>query len=390
MMHVLIINRYIDEFSDYTKYIDHNQYVVSYIYAKDCGEFIKNSSTFKAVEVIDYVNNSQAVYNAAIAIHQDKKIDFVIAYSEFDLDLAGEIRASLNISGAKARETELFRDKVKMKQAIQGTGVLYPPFMEVSSRTEALEFIKNNKFPLIIKPRTGASSQGVIRLNNLCDLDQVKDFIGMQIECFIEGTILHVDGIIAKGKLPYCKVSRYINDCLQFTFGVPLGSVTIDDEKVYQLVSKLTLKILNALQIDNRAFHLELICFGGEYYFLEIGGRVGGGEIPFITQGVENVDLFQLWTDASLHLPIKQVPHKLTGFLMVPNPFQSGYSILNEANINHELMKFKKIIPHSKEKQYFSYENIPGRFHFSGNTTEEIENAILDIIDKVGHSIQAI
>lgn len=388
MIHVLVLNRYTDEFSDYQKYIDHEQIQVSYIFAPGCDTLIDQSKSHMLLEVPEYMNKPENIFQAAVDLHQKHPIDRLIAYSEFDMDIAAQIRTELNIPGADNTETALFRDKVRMKQALQGSGIPYPQFQQIDSRKEALAFIEEYDFPVIVKPITGASSEGVVEINKLEDLEQVESFSKMQIEQFITGDILHIDGIVAQGNIPYFKASQYINTCLAFRLGTPLGSYTIDDEATNEILHGLTLKILQALTIEDRAFHLELIHHQDEYYFLEIGGRVGGGEIPFITQNAENIDLFQLWTDASLGESMPNRDIKKTGFLMFPNPYPDGFRFDEEFKVENELVIFQHLKYLQEENNGFSYEDIPARVHFVGDKSEDLERAIRQTIEQISKAIK--
>ena len=115
-------------------------------------------------------------------------------------------------------------------------------------------------------------------IHNLNELDSIKDFTNYEVERFISGKIYHVDGKVSAGEFPYLKFSQYINTCRDFRMGFPLGSFTVDSPKMNIETRNLTLNILEAFEITNSASHLELIHDGKQFYFLEIGGRVGGGK----------------------------------------------------------------------------------------------------------------
>lgn len=384
MKHVLVINRYDDELSDYKKYINHNDADVSYITLKGRTKYIDPNVSSEVIEVDSL--DADTVLSKVNSIHLRQPIDFVIAFSEYDLDAAARIRSELSISGAKIEDNLLCRNKTSMKEALIGSSVRYPNYCHVFSRQDVEKFCRNSSFPLILKPQVGAASDGVVKIESFSDIPDIDDFSGYEIEEYIEGDIYHVDAILCKNGMPYFKVSKYINTCLDFRNGLPLGSVTIDCPNFISKAKNFTEAVCKRLNLKNQAIHLELIESNGELVFLEIGGRVGGGEIPFVALYNENIDLYEMWTQAALGESIQPVETKVTGFLMMPNPYLSGFEFNFNEELNHPLITFKSI----KEKgdnNGFSYEDIPARLHFMGASQDEVEFAIRNCMSILVDSI---
>jgi hypothetical protein len=116
MKHVLIINRYDDELSDYNKYIDHDAVHVSYISLTETMRYITSSNCY-CIAGLEQLNEED-VLDQAKKIYKKKPIDYVIAISEYDLDAAARIRTELNIVGATVEDNLLCRNKKKMKDAL--------------------------------------------------------------------------------------------------------------------------------------------------------------------------------------------------------------------------------------------------------------------------------
>ncbi|WP_315707629.1 ATP-grasp domain-containing protein [Brenneria uluponensis] len=218
---------------------------------------------------------------------------------------------------------------------------------------------------------------------------ELADFTGYEVEEYIEGDIYHVDAILANGSMPYFKVSKYLNTCLDFRNGQPLGSVTVDNPEFIATAQIFTQEVCTRLNLENQAIHLELIECHGELVFLEIGGRVGGGEIPFITLRSEGIDLYALWTQAALGIAISPVKTRITGFVMMPNPFSGGYAFDPNMNLSHPLLTYRCIQP-GGENSEFSYEDIPAKLHFTGDNQAEVESAITQCMNILQKSIRAV
>lgn len=385
MKHILILNRYDDIFSDFTKYIDHVNNKVSYITLKDFSSLIDKELSFQITALNEF--ESESLLASAIDIHKKAPIDYVLAFSEYDQDYAAVMRSSLNIKGSKIEDALLYRNKIDMKKALVDSNLKYPKYKKVNHYIEAKSFCIENSLPAILKPMIGAASEGVIKLEKIEDIPKTMDFSNYEIEEFIEGEIYHVDSIVSNGEFPYFKVSKYINTCLDFRNGYPLGSVTVDNTNFVNKVKEFTQEVCSFLNIDNQAIHLELIESNENLVFLEIGGRVGGGEIPFVTLKNEGVDLFDMWTKASLNMPINQVETKITGFLMMPNPFPTSYFFDEGIKINHPLITYQNINLKGSSQE-FSYDKIPAKIHFMGENQLDVENAINYSINILNASIR--
>ncbi|GAB6263592.1 ATP-grasp domain-containing protein [Photobacterium sp. R1] len=384
MKHVLVINRYDDMFSDYKKYIDHNDFQVSFVTLKNKTKYI-DPKTCLHVKALDALK-SEDVLSAAIEMNQVDRIDLVIAHSEYDLDSASMIRDALGIPGAKVEDNDLYRNKVLMKSALMQSDIPFPMFLAVKRHEDITDFISKYGYPCIIKPEVGAASEGVQKIFSSEDIPSLERFEGYQIEQFIEGEIYHVDAVLSHDEMPYFKVSKYINTCLDFRNKIPLGSFTIDDKSVNEKLKRFTYQVADLLNIKNQAVHLEVIENVDDFYFLEIGGRVGGGEIPFVAYNNEGVDLFDLWTKASLGETVKAVETKVTGFLMVPNPFESGCQLADGFQLEHPNVTFQEFNS-SGESTEFSYDEIPARVHFEGENSIEVRDAIVQCMSLVSSSI---
>ena len=211
----------------------------------------------------------ETVLEKAREIFKISKFEYVIAFSEHDLDVAAEIRTELNINGHKIKENMLCRNKTEMKKNLEETKIKYPKYKKISSKKEILDFLKDTKDKIVIKPETGDASKGVYIIEKEDDIPEQIDLSNYEAEEFIEGEIYHIDAITTSEELPYFKLSKYINNCLEFTKGKALGSVTIKDYQLEKQAIKLTKKICRALGLKNQAIHLELIRKKMNFIFLK-------------------------------------------------------------------------------------------------------------------------
>ncbi|MFF3291691.1 acetyl-CoA carboxylase biotin carboxylase subunit family protein [Streptomyces sp. NPDC003023] len=203
--------------------------------------------------------------------------DKVLSLSEFGILQATYIRDHLGLAGPSAKRIEKVRDKVRMKQALAGSGIRYPRFVASVAEGEALPWSGRT----VLKPRQGASSQGVMIFDSARDAlaayALLPDRDGIQLEEHIDGDILHVDGLLCDGRLLELSVSRYVNKPVEYADGMPLGSHQV---RVSDAHRGITERVVEALEIDEGCIHLELFhTADDELVFLEIANRVGGAGV---------------------------------------------------------------------------------------------------------------
>jgi len=158
--------------------------------------------------------------------------------------------------------------------------------------------------PTVLKPHLGASSVDVVIFDvstaayksianghsGVAELDKDNPSLSnFEVEEFIDGPILHFDGLVRQGRVLVLDASEYVGTCLRYAQGQPMGSFQINYS---DSTRKWVERVLDAVQIHNGSFHLEAIIHSGELVFLEVGNRVGGADV---------VATFELATN--IHLP---------------------------------------------------------------------------------------
>jgi hypothetical protein len=390
------MNRWTDEFSAYERYIDHQLHSVAYIVTAEGATVLGNKAAKHVVIVPDFKN--EAILQAALAECQTALggVDRLICLSEFDLSMAAQLRAHFAIPGDKPDEVARFRDKTVMKQRMLAAGVRAPRFVALDKAPDTLRQARQLRYPLIVKPRSGAASAGVHKVQNPEQLDALLCLLPLdeyQAEEFIEGPIYHVDGLISQGVIQFQKASRYLGTCFAFAHGQALGSITLAPSQLQQDLLDFSARCLQALALHSGAYHLEIIAGADGLYFLEIGARVGGGEIPFTMYEVFGVDMYQAWVGQQLdpHFQVQTKPDsgELAGFLIVPEPV--GQQLLAASVPNDIAPMYAHIVPpagHVFDGQG-GYDTILGRFRYRASNEAEIEHAIGDTLARFACQMQA-
>jgi len=285
----------------------------------------------------------------------------------------------------------LFTDKVAMKGAVTAAGLRAPRYQECGAITDIAGFAAQQSYPLILKPIIGAASRGVHAVLSRTALVQLLhsiDISDYQCEEYIAGTVLHVDGIASCGEIGYLVASRYINNCLAYNSGVPLGSVFIDEDALTARIRSFTQRVLTTLGLTEGAFHLELILSEtDELVFLELNARVGGAEITFLMRDLFGIDLVGAWVQLQLsgeyRIPAANTCTDVGGWLLVPEPADIPCEVVACASLKDVIpCLYKEILPAPGHRFYGDggYENISGRFRFHGPSSAAVEQAIYEVL----------
>ncbi len=201
----------------------------------------------------------------------------VLALSEFGMLESWRIRQHLGIAGPSLAQIERVRDKVIMKEALAGSGIRYPRFVPVPSVRGQLPWSGRT----VVKPRKGASSEGVSVHRSageaLIAYAKLPNQVDYQLEEYVEGDILHADGLVCDGVLVNLVVSKYVNKPIDFVDGRALGSYQLPRNARYHAFAA---RVVEVLEIEAGCLHLEFFeTAGQELVFLEVANRMGGAGV---------------------------------------------------------------------------------------------------------------
>ncbi|MFL6110088.1 MAG: acetyl-CoA carboxylase biotin carboxylase subunit family protein [Catenulispora sp.] len=405
--HVVVIHRWRARYAEYERYIDHREFAVSYITTEVGATSVTPLAA--AIALVTATDDQRAVGERIHDLAADLgKPAAIIALKEDDLLVAARLRAEWGCSGPTEAELLPFRDKLLMARAVAAAGVPVPAFAEVRDADAVRAFGARHGWPVIVKPRIGSSSAGVVRLGGPEDLAAAElagPFEPMLAQAYDPRQIYHVDGYFDGTALGPFRASRYLNTTpLGFRAGTGLGSVEEDDPALAAAIGAFGSRALAALTDQPTVFHLEVFADRGtgDCAFLEVGARGGGGEIPFVWREVHGYDLME--TGFRLGLGWEPKPWSpvlaagsgpdVGGFLLVPAPAARPCRITSVTPMlgrdpgpyAEELLAVGEILPAADAY----YEHVGGRFRFRGATSAEVEAAIGDTVRDFSVSAQAL
>ncbi|MCD0453396.1 hypothetical protein LO762_30070 [Actinocorallia sp. API 0066] len=306
-MRVLVMHRIPDSFAHYARNIDHDLHEVTYVSAPDRAATLPTGvrATF-----LDRPGTGDTADEVLAAVAGLPAPDVLVAMSEYDLLAAGRVRDALGVPGPGEADVLPVRDKVLMKAAAEAGGLRTPRYLPLGDALAGGPSSVPWKGRTVLKPLSGASSEGVSDYPDVAsalEAGRAVDAAGHEIEEFVDGPIVHLDGLMHGGELGVVVTSKYVGTCLRYAaLGEPLGSVQIATPPP---LAAWATRALRAVGIHDGPFHLEVILAAEGPVFLEVGARVGGADI---------VDAVELAT--GVHLQSAQVRQ------LVGSPLGSGPS----------------------------------------------------------------
>lgn len=224
---------------------------------------------------------------------------------------AAEVRERTGIPGMSVAQTELVRDKYKMKQHLQARGIRCARSAEVGTLDEAKQFVDHVGFPVILKPLAAAGAAGTWRADDAQALISAASESGMSphrrvlLEEFVTGHEGFWDTLTCNGRVVYEQVSHYypnVLEAMRTRDCSPIVMVTNRmDAPGYGELKQFGRKVLAALGLTTSPTHMEWFYGDKGLYFSEIGARPPGVRVWDLYCAANEFDLYVEWAKAIVH-----------------------------------------------------------------------------------------
>jgi D-ala D-ala ligase C-terminus len=267
--------------------------------------------------VLAEINNE--IVSTVSSLSDTAQTRLLITNDEYCLSLVNTLNQRFGNDVYEQNTLDCYLNKIKMKDQLRGSEIVVPNYIHCSalSHQEIIDSVKQKmKFPVIGKPTQEANNRGVKILESNTELTnwlEKNKQVDLEIEEFIHGTLYHCNSAIIDGVLQTLIVGEYLNPCLDFSLGKPIGSIFLQtNSPLYQEIAQFNEKIITKLgKLNHRVFHLELFRKkNGELVFLEIAARAPGGLLAQAAKHVIGIDLeqlnFRLQIDHRVTIPRQQ------------------------------------------------------------------------------------
>ncbi|MER6997176.1 hypothetical protein [Streptomyces sp. NPDC000410] len=392
----VVLNRSGDEFGEYHRFLDGTPCRMVYLTTPG-GLPALDQDGATEIRVLDSLAHDDVLPVVREIADRHGTPDAVFGQSEYDILTAARLSAALGVAGGYGLDlVRRFKDKPAMKRAVGGAGLRVPRFCQLDDGSRAEEVAEAlGGLPLVLKPRASAGSEGVTVVRSTEELRLALDGVdpaAYECEEYVEGDIFHVDGVFRSSAFHFVTASRYVNTCLDYAHGRPLGSVLLDEGPERAALTGFAGRCLRALGLRDGAFHLEVIRRpGGELVFLEVGLRPGGAQVPFLHVDLYGIDLFAEAFRAAIGLPPlwqeTGAPGTGGGWLIYPAPRQLPSRVTHRTSLRDVIPEvYHEELPSVGQVMTGpgSYDDGSGIFRFRGSTAADVQGAVHTVMDHYG------
>lgn len=289
-------------------------------------EGLKNESwAFDCIDEVFYMPGLDLDWDLDIllkgvaGIMRSNKIDALVALDDYDVEKATFLRENLRIPGMGQTTGRYFRDKLAMRMKAQNAGIPVPAFSALFNDTEINNYADSVSPPWVLKPRSEASANGIMKVHTKEELwNKIHELgdnrIKYLVEQFKPGAVFHNDSLSWNGKVLFSNTSQYLATPMEIS---QEGGIFRSATEPYNSVNdkeikKVNLQVMKAFSMLYGASHTEFIKCNddGKVYFLETSSRVGGAHLAEMIEAATAINLWKEWA-AIEHALINGITYKL-------------------------------------------------------------------------------
>lgn len=277
----------------------------------------------------------EAAAEAIVALADRTPIDAVVAADDAGVMVAARASERLGLPHHPVAASAATRDKLKMRLLLARGEVPQPGFVPVGDDPAAA--VASLGFPLVLKPRTGAASRGVLRVDAPAELEagvarvrRIAADLGedgiLLAENYVAGSEVAVEGLVVDGELSTLAIFDKPDTPTGPTFPETI-LITPSDHPAPVLaeLERVVQTGVTALGLRHGPIHAEAIVDRkGRVYLLEVAARsIGGLCGRALRFGLAGTSLEQMILATALgRRPSTPRQPRVSAVMMVPIPRQ--------------------------------------------------------------------
>lgn len=265
------------------------------------------------------LNDEEEVMRKIEDVKTRYNIVSVFSFNEYRVPIAARIREALGLQYGIPYQTAInCRNKKYTRKILERLGADAVKYRIFSSVEEARAFIKENGFPVVIKPSNDAGSGNIFCCKTEEDVDyavgKLKDtkcnLVDQKldeeylIEEFLDGPEYSVEAMAYDGKISVIAITekKIISPFEPIEIGhtVPAVVSEYDEEKIKDIVIRAN----ELLGVNYTVTHTEVKLTSKGPRIVEVNARIGGDNIASLVEAVKGINLYE----ASILLSIGEIP----------------------------------------------------------------------------------
>ncbi len=238
----------------------------------------------------------QEVSKQVLAAHLAKPFEAVLCLLDIRLIEAATLAEQLGLKYLNPSSAKLLRDKFSVRQRLQECEISQPMFALATSNEDLKAAVAQIGLPVLIKPSDGYGSQNIVVLEFEEDLapwmSPLEDMLPSRadyglgvkandrllVEQYMKGVVIGCDTLTQNGQHTLVGV----NEKIFFeppSFAIRGGCFT-PNKGQFKAIEAYVFKLLDAVDFDCGATHIELMLNENGLSLIEINPRLVGAKIP--------------------------------------------------------------------------------------------------------------
>ncbi|WP_440580947.1 ATP-grasp domain-containing protein [Streptomyces sp. PT19] len=272
------------------------------------------------------------------AAHHD--LGGVMTYMEHHVVTTAILAQQLALPGASPQSMEACRDKAATRRLLDVHSVPSARAVLAENAETAVDFAREQGFPVMVKPRAQAGSAGVVRANSP---DEVREAFrrashetvlgldaygprGVLVEEFLDGPEISVEvAVLEPGDSRIIAVTRKTvgppPTAQEYGHCVDAHDQLLTDPELARLITDA----VDAVGVTCGALCIEVMLTARGPRIVEINGRIGGDLLHVLINEALGLDLARIAADiATGNRPQLEPTHKLSAAIQFLYPPQTG------------------------------------------------------------------
>lgn len=259
-------------------------------------------------EQVGSVTNEAQMIDATRRIQGRGWVDRLEATIESHMLTAARVREVCTIPGISYEQTLICRDKTLMKDFMRENDISCAQSAAVDSVDAVKQFVAQEGYPVILKPRDGAGAAKTWKVSNNAELELAMEDTGVTkgysvaIEEFVEGHEGFYDTFTVGGKVIHEFVNHYYPNVLEAMRTRWISPVIITSNRIndpsYNELRAMGHKVIERLGLHTAPTHMEWFFGPKGLKFSEIGARPPGVGQWDLYCVANDIDLYKEWATA--------------------------------------------------------------------------------------------
>lgn len=319
-------------------------------------------SLLDGYEYVPAIGNESAMIDAVTRIQRRGPwVDRLEATVEAHVLCTARVREATRIPGTPYDVANLCRDKFVMKQELRKRGIPCARNAAVSCVADAVAFVAEVGYPVILKPRDGAGAAATYRIDNAGELEAALRETGLAererfftMEEFVLGHEGYFDTLTVDGEVVFEAITHYYPNVLQAMRDRSVSPQMVATNRIdapgYGELRHFGRQVVRELGLRTSATHMEWFVGPKGLVFSEIGARPPGCNWWDTYCAANDFDLYTAWARGVVWGRVEEfASRRYAAGLVALRPNQdgtiAGYSGVDEVQARYGGLIFKLHLP---------------------------------------------